>query len=482
MAVTPFTITAVILGASLLLGGTDLPGKPGDVILQALGVVALLALTPSLLARPLDRATRWSLAGLALLLAIPLVQLIPVSEDLWGALPGRNDLAGVGGLVDSAPAFRALTLSPALTLSSFLFLLPVAAVFVGVLLCSHEERRKLCVLVLAFAFLSVLLGAQQAAAGIEGRLSPYAGADYTNRAIGLFGAPAHLAALAYVALPLAVVFAFAPPAQTAAPTPSRDAPRRKSRKRRGLGVEWSFAQYVRPLAGSVLIVVLALGISLTGSRAGVGLAMLAIGAAIALILFQRRGKSRTSILKFVVPVTLIAILVAAFYTVDYLTARFAADNQFRGRNVINPLTWQAIGHFFPVGSGAGTFLPVYKLFETPETLMTGIANRAHNEYFEWLLEAGALAALGLAFAAIWLGAAVRRVWAADWSGQSAQDRLFLRAALLGVCLLLLHASVDYVLRTGATAALMAMFCAMTLRPVRPAATEPAPMEKNSEPG
>ena len=48
--------------------------------------------------------------------------------------------------------------------------------------------------------------------------------------------------------------------------------------------------------------------------------------------------------------------------------------------------------FMPLGSGMGTFVPVYATFETAkDALLDTFANRAHNDILELWLEAGAMA-------------------------------------------------------------------------------------------
>ena len=54
-------------------------------------------------------------------------------------------------------------------------------------------------------------------------------------------------------------------------------------------------------------------------------------------------------------------------------------------------TVQAIGEFFPLGSGAGTFEDVLRRFH-PMDLPGGTINRAHNDYLETIVEMGLPAA------------------------------------------------------------------------------------------
>ena len=56
----------------------------------------------------------------------------------------------------------------------------------------------------------------------------------------------------------------------------------------------------------------------------------------------------------------------------------------------------------PLGSGLGTFVPVYAMFEKPEDAQDTYVNRAHNEILEIWLETGMLGlALIVVFVSGW---------------------------------------------------------------------------------
>src|SRR3546814_16690937 len=63
-------------------------------------------------------------------------------------------------------------------------------------------------------------------------------------------------------------------------------------------------------------------------------------------------------------------------------------------------TWYAIGQHWPVGAGMGTFRPVFDAAERLEFVRPSYANRAHNDYLEYLLEAGVAGALLVVWAKI----------------------------------------------------------------------------------
>jgi O-antigen ligase len=135
-------------------------------------------------------------------------------------------------------------------------------------------------------------------------------------------------------------------------------------------------------------------------------------------------------------------------------------------------TLRAAGAFFPFGSGIGSFVQVYPLFDDPNRV--DIAMRvphAHNDYVELALETGLIGiALVLAFLAWWLARAVA-IW------RSAEPSPYARAATIASAAILLHSLVDYPLRTAGIAALFAMCLALMAHSPRSAARDERPLWK-----
>jgi O-antigen ligase len=127
-------------------------------------------------------------------------------------------------------------------------------------------------------------------------------------------------------------------------------------------------------------------------------------------------------------------------------------------------TLQAARSFMPVGSGFGTFDPVYRMFEDPATLLRPYVNHAHNDWLELLLEGG-LPAAGLALAGlIWFALSTARVWRSTHNGERSHP-LLARAGWVVIALFLFHSLLDYPLRTTANAAVLALAGALLLPPL-----------------
>lgn len=416
---------------ALLLGGASRAEviTPDIVALAALPVLgmAIWRLRSSL--APEWRLPLLLLGGIALL---PLLQLIPLPPSVWTALPGREPVVAGLKLAGAPIGWAPLSLSPQATWTSFLSLLAPAAMLLAALTISAEWRGRMILFVIAFGVVSVLLGAAQLAGG-EGSALRFYAVTNTSTAVGFFSNRNHFAAL----LVCVVVFASAWASESAlGKAPS---------SRRNL----LFA-----LAAVALAVA---GIGLTGSRAGL---VLLIPAGLgALALAWRSGVSRgrgwrgLAVLGagFVVAAVLVQLTFGA--AIDRLQAGFSEDI----RIVAASGTWTAIKAFMPFGSGFGSFVPVYKMFEGPEAVINTYINHAHDDWLEVLLEGGVLAALLLLAFLVWFARQAARVW--SLGGVEAAPA---RAASLCILLLLVHSLADYPLRSPAMSVLFALCCAMML--------------------
>jgi O-antigen ligase len=206
----------------------------------------------------------------------------------------------------------------------------------------------------------------------------------------------------------------------------------------------------------MVIVIVSLGI--TRSRAGVGLGVAAIVASAVLLWFS-------SAVPRIVPVLLIAVLLiggglVSAFALEPLMQRFDGTVAPEARLSILPQTLAALKAYWPVGSGLGSFVPVFQSFEHPDVFTAQFINHAHDDYLELLVETGlfgaAVALAGLAWVAV---AAVR---AAGWP--AGRDKDLPRVAAVVVLLLLAHSVVDYPLRTAALATVFGLACAFLTPP------------------
>jgi O-antigen ligase len=115
--------------------------------------------------------------------------------------------------------------------------------------------------------------------------------------------------------------------------------------------------------------------------------------------------------------------------------------------------------FFPVGSGFGSFDPVYRSYERVETLSTTYVNHAHNDVVQLIIEGGLPAtALILTFAGWFVVRAVHL-----WRQRLVSNQQLLgRVASAALLMIMLSSLVDYPLRTPMFATVAAILCCWML--------------------
>ncbi|WP_295392323.1 O-antigen ligase [uncultured Thiodictyon sp.] len=424
----PLPLMALELAALGLLGLLWLPGRlmagapgPGEASRAERG-------------RPVSQPVR---IFLLLLFLLPLAQLLPLPTTLWAELPGRAFYAGamrLAGDVGEGFGWRAMSLIPSTTEAAWLTLLPPLAVF---LVALRLDRERLLVLVMVFLSIAAgeaLLGLIQF--GRTGMGAGNALGTYTNRS--------HLAGLLEMALPvglalLAAVAGHGRPAHSA----GRHG-RRKPTLRRWLA-RLTVTRINQAAALGALSLAILLGLIFTRSRTGVGLAMLGIVLCVLLFAYRLGGRNAYGVIG---TITASGVGLASLIGLMPVWSRFASTDPFEdARWGIFNATVQVIGEFFPLGSGAGTFLDVMQRFH-PAMFPGVVINRAHNDYLEWLLEFGLVAGVLIA---VWLLLYLRQ-WGRVWTrGDWATFRFAQAGAGIALLLMMLHTLVEFNLRTPANA-------------------------------
>lgn len=419
-----FALSAALLLAALLLGGGQ--GGLGDTALQ----LCALPLLAWMLWRPAWRASAFARGGpgwlVLVVVALPLLQLLPIPEALWNLAPARRALAAELAIAGVTPAHR-VALDPLAAEHALWGLLPAAALFLSTLALTASRQRRLVAIVLLVALASILLGMLQLADGHDSPLRLY---SHTNRseAVGLFANRNHFAALLLVGLPLSL-----------AAVGQVLADRSRTRERR---IFLLFG-----LAGTVALLIL--GIALARSRAGLGLGMLGLLLALPL---AWRAQPQAAGRRVLLLAGLAGVLLVAQFALFGVLQRFQGDSVSDQRWRIVALTAEAARGHLPFGTGLGGFRAAYQAADA-ETPGDEIVNHAHNDWIELWLEGGWPFAL---LAAAFLFLVGRAAWRAWRPGQGRTAPLWARAASIAVLLALLHSLVDYPLRTSANQAVFAV--------------------------
>jgi O-antigen ligase len=442
-------LCALVIVSSLLLGGGTRSGFLSDALLQLIAVPLVLASLSRMLDVPLAKMAWWALAFCAAIVLVPLVQLIPLPPRTWMALPNREQSAAAFELLGRDLPWMPASVSPHATWLSALSLLPPLAVFLGTLQLGYRERRRLSLVILAIGVISVFVGLTQVAQGPASPLRFFAITNPTE-AVGFFANRNHFAALLYAL----TLFTAAWVVDTAMATGTGQAHRR-----------YETASIMALMAGFTVLVMLVAAQAMTRSRAGLGLTIVALFGALALAFSDRRRAPGATPIKLILGATVLAVIFAVQFALYRILERFAADPLADARIPFARNTIEAAKAYMPIGSGMGTFVPVYSRFERPEdTLSATYANRAHNDLLEVWLEAGAVGPALIALFVVWLVWKSVRLWrGAPHEGRDI-DHALARAATIVIALVLAHSFVDYPLRTGAIMAVMAFACALLIDP------------------
>jgi O-antigen ligase len=138
-------------------------------------------------------------------------------------------------------------------------------------------------------------------------------------------------------------------------------------------------------------------------------------------------------------------------------------NRFIHQDPLQDSRWEifnttitAIGEFFPVGSGIGTFSQVFPRFQ--ESGFNGtFVNRAHNDYLEWIMEGGIIAAiLILLFLVLYISRWTKVIKRGEWRTFN-----FMQVgAGIGIFAMILHTFVDFNLHIPANQIYFAFLAAL----------------------
>jgi len=434
-----FALLAFLLAFAPLFRGGNRP-----MPLLVMEVAALLGLAAWAWGRP---AREWRLAipasaawGIGLLLVAPLLQLVPLPASWWAAMPGHAPYAQVLGFAgDAAGSMRPASIHPRATEYSWLAMWPCLAVFVLTLAQSRPGIRRLAVVFVGVAVVQALFGVLQL--GVDARSplnfgNPWAAAT----ASGTYVNKNHFAALMAMGLSMAVSLW----ALELVPRYGRS--HRHHGHREGHTPEEPARAHPRladrqlalNIVHAVAVLLLAVALLFSGSRAGIGAGLFAFSlASFALVWRPASLPARVAF----GAAGAAALLFAAYIGLTPVLDRFAPDQLalgYEGRMRISEAAVRAGLDFLPFGSGLGTFADVFRRYQVEG--LPGFVDHAHNDYAELFLELGVA---GLAAAALLLIAYAAR-WAQLLRGWPLRSLGYLQVgAGLGMMAMLIHGAFDF---------------------------------------
>lgn len=415
-----FVALCLFLAVLFLAGGASRADVFGQVIVRMMAFGVLMA---AILggARVVAPAGGWGptlilMGGLILALA----QLVPLPPVVWEMLPGRSLLEQAAAIGGQPQPWRPWSMVPGATFNAAASLVVPAAILLALAGLTHRERDWLPGLILSIICLQSLIGLLQFSGA--GPSNPFVN-DTAGQVSGMFANRNHFGLLLAIGCLLAPVWGFMRPRQ-------------------------SLWRVTLALALTALFVLMILA---SGSRAGLGLAALALVLAAVLTWSQARSLLRrfprwtlpVAAGGIVVLIVLPIVLSVAAGRAVSIARLFELDPGQDMRQRALPTVLAMIRDYLPWGTGIGSFDPVFRIHEPNSLLKPSYFNHAHNDFLEIILDAGFPGALLLIAALGW------GMWASVAAWRGGDERRFLLARLgSGILLLICLASVfDYPART-----------------------------------
>ena len=387
-------LLAAIVG---LLGGS---ARFDAVQIAALRPLAALFLIPALyfLSRASIEDSKTPLVLMGLLVLWTALQLVPLPPSVWQALPGRDTIAQLDTAIGAADSWRPIAWVPMRGWNAlFAMIVPVTGALLVAAL--RPQVRTILLVLAALGAASAIAGMLQMLSGSDSPLYLY---RFTNSGspVGLFANENHASVFAALVLVLIARAGFA---------------HRGRGRSRILDIL---------LAGAFLIVLM--GALISGSRAGLGLTLLALVACAAMgwlwIAQPAMGTARTGLagkiaarpqLLLIAAAVAIAGLLYALFQFDRVPGAAHAFEQSAFEDLrwkIAPILWEMMMQHWLVGTGFGSFDAVYLIYEPTQLQNDAYLNQAHNDWAQLVIEGGVPAILLLLALARWVAFGLRKLY------------------------------------------------------------------------
>ena len=425
----PFSLPAVLLllllGVLLLAGGASRGDVAGQVVVRTVAWGALIVAILFCQA-PAFGSARPVLGLLLALAGLCALQLVPLPPMLWQAMPGHAILSEAAAASDQVQPWRPWTMVPGATLNALASLIVPFTVLILACSMSAAELEWLPGVALTMIVAVMFVGLLQFS-GVN-VYNPLVNAS--DEVSGTFANRNHFA------LMLAIGCAIAPVWAT---------------------LNDGRGRWRGPLAAG-LVVLFALSILASGSRAGMALGALAIATGIVTVSDDIRRAMRRYPRWAPLAIAggamgagglLVASAVSAGRALA-VTRALATDLGQDMRSQGLPTVTAMVREYFPFGGGIGGFDTLFRMHEPLRLLDPEYFNHAHDDLLEVLLDAGAPGGVLLFATLSWLILASWRAWRAPQGARR-------RRACLGsaIVFLTIGASLfDYPARTPTIMAML----------------------------
>lgn len=413
--------------ACLLLGGSAQGAWPNALLrLAGVGILAWAAIEGP--REPLTRTARQLILLVGAMIALLVLQFMPLPPAIWTHLPGREAQLSGFATLGLSPGWEPWSLAPFATLSAALALLPPIAMLAAVVLLRAYTKVGLVLALVTGTILGLGLGVLQVTSpeAEQGRF--YLQHEFNGGTpSGFFANPNHMATLLLLNIPfLAAVL---------------KAGGEQGKSRSALHARW--------FLGGVAILVMVAGILLNRSLAALAI-LVPVSVASAILLFRLPRLVRLGLIVGAAAL-LVAFAAILFSPLRDQWLRGDAVNSVSTRHDFFVVGSQVGRDYSPAGSGIGTFAQVYRQREPFGTIdPTVFVNHAHDDYLELWIEAGLPGLCLVAIFLFWWFSTVRQML------RDPSSDAFARAGSIGSAAVLIHSLVDFPLRTAAIGASFVM--------------------------
>ena len=363
--------------------------------------------------------------------------LIPLPPSMWMSLPGRQLIVDVDQSLGLGNVWRPITMAPAFGWNALFSLgIPLAVLVNGIQL-TREDLTRIGPALIAGGIASAFLAFFQLFGTPNGILYPYSIRLQGPEAVGFFANRNHQALLIAAMFPLLAAYA----------------------ARQGVSVRLDKRRFIVALVlGAFLIPLLIV----TGSRAGLAVGI--VGLISTPFIFMRGARVRRSDKSLSMWWKLLAgaTAVLAIGGLSIATNRSIAIQRSLASLTEDDQryeSWADIAanyeRFMPIGSGVGSYQPVFQTFERRGALTSSYSNHAHSDWIEVIMTTG------IPGAALLMIAIMAFIWAA-WGRFRAKDRGTVSAySLAGLVIILMIGAaslVDYPVRAPIISAVLVLAC------------------------
>lgn len=438
-------ILLLAISASLLIaGGASRADVPGQVVIRGISWIILLI---AVLFGP-RRTIRGNGPAFGFMLSIFLLvalQLIPLPPSVWQALPGRQVLTYAATAAAESQPWRPWSIVPGATGNALQSLIVPFTVMILLAGLKPSEQAWVPRILLCLVTLSALVGLAQFTGIIIA--NPLIN-DSPGQVSGSLANRNHFALLVAIGFLLVPVWTF---------------------------LDGRRAHWRSPVAIG-LILMFALVILATGSRAGILVGILALCGSL-LLAYNGVKRELRRAPRWVMPALLtglvatIAIFVVISIGADRATSinravSVAAEGGEDMRWRALPTVLSMVQTYFPAGAGFGTFDPLFRMHEPFALLKMTYFNHAHDDLLEILIEGGLGSLILLLAALAWWAVASIRAWRAGPS------QMLPRLGSAIIMVILIASIFDYPARTPIIMAVI-VIATTWLGSVRSAKSAPA---------